>query len=137
VRYSRLATGARYLLGAIRIVNGAATLFVPVDFARRQGVDPGANPAAIYVLRMFGVRTLVIGAQLILLDDEELDAVVRPAIMIHAADALAAAMAGLAGQLPRSTAKKAVIISSINTLLAVLSNTGRKPKRKRKRRKYD
>jgi hypothetical protein len=137
VRYSRLATGARYLLGAVRIVNGAATLFVPVDFARRQGVDPGANPAAIYVLRMFGVRTLVIGAQLLLLEDEELEAVVRTAPLIHATDVVAAAMGGLSGQLPRSTAKKAVLISSVNTLLALLSNTGRKPKRKRRRRKHD
>jgi hypothetical protein len=135
VRYSPLATGARYLLGAVRIINGAATMFVPVDFARRQGVDPGANPAAIYVLRMFGVRTLVLGAQLLLLDDEELDAVVRTAPLIHATDAVAAALAGLAGQLPPGTAKKAVGISSVNVLLALLSNSGRRRKRRGKRKR--
>ena len=65
--YSRVSTLARYLLGAIRITVGSASLFVPVQFGRSLGIDPEENPAAIYILRLFGVRTLVIGAQLLLL----------------------------------------------------------------------
>lgn len=125
MRYSRVAVCARYLLGIVRVSNGAASLLVPVEFARTMGVDPDANPAAVYILRLFGVRTWVIGAQLLLLEDDELEAVLRPALLIHAADAMAAAMAGMSGHLPRKTARKAVIISSVNVALALLSRSGR------------
>ncbi len=119
MRRSRLSTSARYLLGAIRLVNGTAGLVTPVQFAERLGVDPKMNPAAIYILRLFGVRTAVIGAQLILLEVEELEAVLRPAVFIHATDAVAAGLAGMTGHLPRQTARTAVLISSFNVLLAL------------------
>jgi hypothetical protein len=123
--YSPASTLARYALGVIRIVNGAATLFVPVQFARTIGIDPAANPAAIYFMRLFGVRTIVIGAQLLCLKDEELDAVVRTAPLIHASDVAAAALACMSGQLPPNVAKKAMLISSVNTVLALLACAGR------------
>jgi len=51
---------ARVLLAGVRLVNGAASLFAPATFARKLGVDPETNGPAIYVLRMFGVRTILI-----------------------------------------------------------------------------
>jgi hypothetical protein len=125
VRYSPLSTLARYLLGAIRVSNGAAALFVPVEFARSLGLDPEANPEAIYWMRLFGVRTFVIGAQLILLEDKELEAVLRPAAFIHASDAASAALAGISGHLPQNVATKATLISLVNLALALLSCAGR------------
>jgi hypothetical protein len=116
---------ARYLLGAIRITVGSASLFAPVQFARSLGIDPDANPAAVYILRLFGVRTLVIGAQLVLLEGEALKAVDRPAALIHASDVAAAALAGRSGHLPRDAARKAMLISSVNVALALLSRAGR------------
>ena len=54
---------ARYTLAAIRLFNGGVALFAPETLARRLGADPQANGAVIYVLRMFGIRTVVIGTE--------------------------------------------------------------------------
>ena len=50
---------ARIALAGIRLFNGIAALFVPATLARRLGVDPETNRAALYVLRLFGVRTIL------------------------------------------------------------------------------
>ena len=52
------------LLGGIRLVNGAVALLVPEAAARRLGTDPEANPAPLYPLRTFGVRTVILGGEL-------------------------------------------------------------------------
>src|ERR687897_2131008 len=92
---------ARTTLTAIRLFNGVAALFVPTTLARRLGVDPEANPAALYALRLFGVRTILIGAQLLLRDSGVRTHSLRVAPVIHALDATAALIAGERGQLPR------------------------------------
>ena len=52
---------AKRLLGLVRLVNGAAALFAPAAMARRLGVDPDEHGPALYALRLFGVRTVLIG----------------------------------------------------------------------------
>jgi uncharacterized protein YjeT (DUF2065 family) len=61
---SRAPGLARVALAAIRIVNGSTPLFAPAVLARNLGVRRDDNQAVQYVLRMFGVRTVVIGLQL-------------------------------------------------------------------------
>ena len=58
---------ARYTLAAISLFNGGAALSAPEQLARRLGDDPQTDGAVIYVLRMFGIRTLVIGTELLVL----------------------------------------------------------------------
>ena len=112
---------ARITLAGIRLFNGVAALFVPATLARQLGVDPAANPAALYALRLFGVRTVLIGAQLLLRDDEVRAHSLRVAPAIHALDASAALIAGERGQLPRRAATMAAIISTVNTVLAIVA----------------
>jgi hypothetical protein len=112
---------ARIALASIRLFNGAAALFVPATLARRLGVDPEANRAALYVLRMFGVRTVLIGAQLLLRDEGVRSHSLRVAPVIHAVDAAAALIAGDRGHLPRRVATTAALISTVNTVLAVVA----------------
>jgi hypothetical protein len=112
---------ARITLAGIRLFNGVAALFVPATLARQLGVDPAANPAALYALRLFGVRTVLIGAQLLLRDDGVRAHSLRVAPAIHALDASAALIAGERGQLPRRAATTAAIISSVNTVLAIVA----------------
>ncbi len=116
---------ARYALAAIRLVNGTAALFAPAQLLRRLGVDPRANPAAFYALRMFGVRTIVIGAELLLLEGDELDRSLRNGVLIHTSDALSAAVAGARRQLPRRGAVAATLISTLNVTLALAARKGR------------
>ena len=62
---------ARIALATIRLVNGALALLAPGVMLRRleagQQTDPatGADPdrVAVYPLRMFGIRTVVLGLQ--------------------------------------------------------------------------
>lgn len=117
------------LLGSIRLVNGLAALLAPSMSARRLGVDPEANPAPIYPLRMFGVRTVVLGAELLIGDDATRRRSARVGILIHASDTASAALGGMRGQLPPRVAMLLVGVSSINTVLSVLGS--RPPRRKR------
>ena len=120
-KFDRAHDYARITLACIRLFNGVAALFVPATLARQLGVDPAANPAALYALRLFGVRTVLIGAQLLLRDDEVRAHSLRVAPAIHALDASAALIAGERGQLPRRAATMAAIISTVNTVLAIVA----------------
>ena len=112
---------ARIALASIRLFNGIAALFVPNTLARRLGVDPETNRAALYVLRLFGVRTILIGAQLLLRNEGLRSHSLRVAPVIHAVDAAAALIAGDRGHLPRRAATTAALISTVNTVLAVVT----------------
>jgi hypothetical protein len=112
---------ARITLAGIRLFNGIAALFAPATLARQLGVDPAANPAALYALRLFGVRTVLIGAQLLLRDGGVRAHSLHVAPAIHALDASAALIAGERGQLPRRAATTAAIISTVNTVLAMVA----------------
>ena len=112
---------ARVLLALIRIVNGLLALLTPGFLARRLGVDPDANPAMLYVFRMFGIRTVLIGAELLVQTGERRTEATRRAIVIHASDTLAAFLATLSGQFPKN-GKFIVWISAVNTVLAFLAN---------------
>jgi hypothetical protein len=122
-KFDRAHDYARVTLAVIRLFNGVAALFVPATLARRLGVDPLANPAALYALRLFGVRTVLIGAQLLLRDGGLRAHSLRVAPVVHALDATAALIAGDRGQLPRRAATTAALISTVNTVLAVVAQT--------------
>ena len=113
---------ARIGLAGIRVLNGTLGLVWPMVLARRFADTPGRAAPAIYPLRMFGVRTVVIGVDLLLRDSEVREHSLRLAPFIHASDALAAVSAGWSGQLPRRTAALAAGISSLNLALAVAAN---------------
>ena len=110
---------AAQTLGAIRLVNGAAALFTPKLMIRLLRVDPDAHPQMIYFMKMFGIRTILLGVQLFSLEGEDLDRAMRTGILIHASDTAAAAVAGITGQLPKRAAMSGTAISTLNTVLAV------------------
>jgi hypothetical protein len=120
-KFDRSLDFARITLAGIRLFNGVAAFFVPATLARGLGVDPEANRAAIYALRLFGVRTILIGVQLLLQDGGLRAHSLRVAPAIHALDASAALIAGERGQLPRRSATTAAIISTFNTVLAIVA----------------
>ena len=115
------ADTARVLLALIRLLNGVLALVAPGMLARRLGVDPDANPAVLYVFRMFGIRTVLIGAELLMQTGERRTEATRRAVLIHASDTLAAFLATLSGQFPKN-GRFIVGISAVNTLLAWLAN---------------
>jgi hypothetical protein len=94
---------ARYTLAAIRLFNGGTALFAPEKLARGLGADPQANGVVIYALRLFGIRTVMIGTELLVLRGKALDRSLRKEVLIHAGDTIAAAAAGAKGYLPPRT----------------------------------
>jgi hypothetical protein len=125
----RVADAARIALAAVRLVNGTAALVAPAAVGRRLGVDPETNRAALYVMRLFGARTVLIGSDLLLRDSALRARALRVAVLIHASDAAAAAIAGARRQLPPRAAATAALISGANVGLALLAGRGTRRKR--------
>ena len=116
----KLGTGARYTLGAIRVVNGALGLLMPAVIIRRLGGnDPQGDAAAIYGLRLFGVRTIVLGADLFLLRKRALRGALRSAVLIHGSDTATVLSLWRNKQLSPERARPLALISGANTALAV------------------
>lgn len=119
-----LADAARVLLAGIRLANGSVALVAPSAFARRAGVDAETSPAALYALRLFGIRTVLIGADLLRRDPVARAQALRVAPVIHVSDLASAAIAGSQKQLPAKAARTAVAISGLNVALALLARRG-------------
>ncbi len=109
-------------LATIRVVNGGVALLAPDVLARRLGVDTATSPGLGYGLRLFGVRTVLLGIRLWRAPRRADDADVAETVFVHAADTAAAVVVLARGELPRKGAVIAVAISAFNTALAVLLN---------------
>jgi hypothetical protein len=109
---------ARLALATIRLVNGTLALAAPNALLRRLGADPNVNKVAIYPMRMFGIRTVVLGVQLLI--DAPSPEADRFGVVIHATDAATAITAGVRRELPPRVAALTSMISLINTGLAVV-----------------
>jgi len=115
------------MLGIIRLVNGGVALAAPKRLIRLLGLDPDANGAAIYVLRMFGVRTIYLGWQILTETGEPLEQALDASVFIHGADALAATLAAATGALPGRAAMTGAGVSTLNTALAILARRQPRP----------
>lgn len=119
---SFLRERSHLILGSVRLFNGAVALVVPERAARRLGTDPEANPAPLYPLRMFGMRTVILGAELLFGAREMRRRSMQLGIAIHASDTVASATGGIRGQLPPRVAASLTAISTVNTALAILGS---------------
>ncbi|HUN32765.1 MAG TPA: hypothetical protein VMU95_12200 [Trebonia sp.] len=115
---------ARYALAAIRIATGSLALVAPSLIIKRFGEDPEKDAAAIYGLRLFGVRTVLIGADLITEQGQPLQHSIRQAVVIHASDTVTAATLGTTGRLRPQMAVPITLISALNTALAIAAWLG-------------
>lgn len=112
---------ARLALATIRSVNGLAALLMPKAMLRRLQVDPEQNGAAIYALRLFGIRTAILGAALFLKRGDEREKALRTGVIIHGSDAASAFVSWTRGYLPRRAGAVATLISCVNTVLAIVA----------------
>jgi hypothetical protein len=115
---------ARVTLAVIRLINGGLGLLVPGFLIRRLGGDPATSATATYALRMFGVRTVIMGADLLRPAGPIRDHAVQIAPIVHASDTVAAALLGVKGKVPRRVAVMTVAISACNTALAIVARSG-------------
>jgi hypothetical protein len=113
-------TAAVRALAAIRLVNGTLGLFAPQVLVRRTSADP-TTTEPYYAFRMFGVRTVVLGLDLLTLTGPAQERARTQAVIIHATDTAAALLGGLRGDVPPRVARTTVAISALNTALAVVA----------------
>lgn len=116
---SALGTAALRTLAAIRLFNGTVALVAPGVIVRRTSSHPRTTEP-YYALRMFGIRTVVLGADLLLLTGDGQARARDQAVLIHAVDTLSAVVGGLRGDQPVSIARMTIGISAVNTALAVV-----------------
>ena len=116
--HSRLGNAARVTLAGIRLFNGGMGLLAPATTAKRIGTAEGTP---LYPWRMFGVRTVIIGAELLSRDPQKRDRAVRLALPIHASDTISAAVGGLLGETSKRHTIMLTAISGTNTVLALLA----------------
>jgi hypothetical protein len=119
------ALGALRALALIRLANGALGLLAPGILTRRLGAPAGAQAVAFYPFRLFGIRTVLLGLDLLTLRGPGLERAVKMAVVIHASDTISAATGGLRHEVPRKTALMTTAISALNTALAVTALRGR------------
>jgi hypothetical protein len=93
-------------------------LVAPSSPARRIGTS---DDTPLYPWRMFGVRTVIIGAELLSRDPQKRERAVRLALPIHASDTVSAAVGGLLGETSKRTTLMLTAISGTNTVLALLA----------------
>ena len=74
---------ARKTLAAIRIFNGTAGLLAPEMLLGRLGVDTTKDRSGTYPFRMFGIRTILIGLDLLLLTGDDLRRAEKLAVLIR------------------------------------------------------
>jgi hypothetical protein len=121
VRSPMVGVWARRTLAVVRLANGTLGLLAPQILVKRLGVDPASSTTAYYPFRMFGIRTIVLGADLLTMRDDELRRASATAVLIHSVDTVAAAVGGLRGDVPAKAARLTTAISAVNTLLALVS----------------
>jgi len=96
----------------------------PEALLGRLGVDTAKDRSGTYPFRMFGIRTILIGLDLLLLTGDELRRAEKLAVLIHASDMILAGITTVHGDLPRKQGLVATAISAVNTGLAVIAWKG-------------
>jgi len=118
---SHVSDLARVALAGVRLTIGGAGLVAPRFLVKHLEVDPDVEGAAVYVFRLFGIRTVLIGLELLTGGPEEHRRSLERGVLIHASDTAAALLAGWRGHLPRHAAGMSAAISFGNTLLAAIA----------------
>ena len=119
----------RVLLAGVRLTMGTAGLLAPGLVIRRLDIDPAAQPGMRYPLRMFGIRTVLIGADLLSASGSRRGHAELAAPVVHGSDTIAALLARRRGDLPPRAGAMATAISAVNLALALetLASRSRTP----------
>ena len=128
-RITRAGQAARFTLAAIRVINGGLALIAPGVITGRFDEQP-ASGAAIYGLRMFGIRTVLLGVDLATLSGPPLRRALREAVIIHATDTATVVVLGVTGRAKPRTAIPLALISLTNTALAITACLADRAERK-------
>jgi hypothetical protein len=111
---------ARQGLAGVRILTGTLGLVAPAILIKRMEPDGRQSPAAVYAFRLFGIRTILLGLDLLIRPDDDVQRELRQGIVIHTSDVLTVVVLGVRRQIPRRTAVLTTLISGTNLALAIV-----------------
>jgi hypothetical protein len=83
-----------------------------------------ASPVAYYPHRLFGIRTLLLGLDLLMLTGRSRERALQQAVAIHGVDTLSAVKSGARAEVALKFAITTTCISAVNTLLAAAALAG-------------
>ena len=106
------------LLAGVRLANGTTGLVAPQLLIRRIDPAQAVSPAGIYAFRLFGVRTMFLGAELLIRRDAQLQHGLREGLVIHASDVATSVLVGVQRQVTPRTSALLATISAITVPLA-------------------
>ncbi|WP_222262820.1 hypothetical protein [Modestobacter marinus] len=112
---------ARVLLAGVRLTMGTAGLLAPGLVIRRLAIDPATQPGMRYPLRMFGIRTVLIGAELLDGNPRRREHAEQLAPVVHGSDTVSAFLAWRRGDLPPRAGAMATAISAANLVLSLVN----------------
>ena len=122
----QLADAARIGLAGVRLTMGTTALLAPRRMVTQLGGDPDAQGQAVYALRLFGIRTVLLAADLVLTDGVHRSRALALAPLVHATDTASALLARQQHVLPEKAANTAVAVSGTNTVLSLLALRGQR-----------
>ena len=120
------AATARRLRGAVRLVKGTLALAAARFLLGCLGTDPDQDPSGSYPFRLFGVRSVLIGADRLVLTGDQAGPASKVAVAIQATDTATLATRLVKGHLLGRAGSVATLASAVNSLLAVIAATGRR-----------
>lgn len=106
---------ARAALVVLRLLVGVLGFLAPRATGRLFGVDPDENPSLPFVARLFAARDVTLAVGLAGADARERDRWLTLGAATDAADAVAAGLSGLRGEIPR----RAALMGAATALVAV------------------
>lgn len=113
---------ARNTLVGIRAGIGIGGLLAPKLTGKLFGIDVTANPAAIYMARLFAARELFMAAPFFMEDAEELQAYALEAgVIVDGVDVVSALAAGATKALPKRAAFMAAATAAAAVGLGILA----------------
>lgn len=115
---------AKVTLMSIRSVIGVLGWLFPNLAGRMFGIDPEKNPAAPYLGRLFAARELALVAPLLTEDETVQRRSLQVGIAVDSADAVAAAVAGVRGTLPKRAAAMTFLTAVAAALLGWIAASG-------------
>lgn len=116
---------ARTALGIVRLLNGGLGLLLPKVLIHRLDPADPPSPAAVYAFRLFGIRTILLGRDLLVCDNADLRRTLDEAVLIHVTDTVTATSLTASGSVPRRSGLVLMAVSAGNTALALLARRER------------
>lgn len=110
---------ARQGLAGVRLAMGTLGLVAPDLLIKRMEPVGEPSPAAVYAFRLFGIRTILLGIDLLVRADDEVQRELRQGVVIHLSDVVTVVLLGLRHKIPQRTAVLTTLISGTNIALAV------------------